>query len=351
MAGRSLTRARRPTMDDVAREAGVSKATVSRVLAGIEDSCTPETAQRVRDCAAELGYVLNSVAASLRSQQSFTVGLILADVSNPFFGAVASGIEQRLFETGYSVVFGNSNNSLATETALVKLLAERRIDGLIAAPSGATGKHLAAAAKSGIKVVLVDSDLPGAGFDCVTIDNRQAARKAISHLIELGHRRIAIVTGPCEAIFDRERFEGYREALQGAGIPFDDRYVLKADLTAAGGEQALERLLTLDPRPTGLFVSNNMMTLGVLTALGRTKLRVPKDLALIGFDDQPWYGVFNPPLTAVSNPAFELGQVAADRLLAAMSGANARPAQRVLLNCDLVVRQSTAPPGTKRRAA
>ena len=336
-------------MDDIARAAGVSKATVSRVLAGIEDSCTPETAQRVRDRAEEIGYVLNSVAASLRSQQSFTVGLILADVSNPFFGAVASGIEQRLFETGYSVVFGNSNNSLATERALVKVLAERRIDGLIAAPSGSTGAHLVAAAKSGIKVVLVDSDLPGAGFDCVTIDNRQAARNAVAHLLALGHRRIAIVTGPCEAVFDRERLEGYRESIEEAGVRFDERLVLRADLTASGGEHALEKLLELDPLPTALFVSNNMMTLGVLTALGRTKLRVPEELSLIGFDDQAWYSVFNPPLTAVSNPAFEMGQVAADRLLAAMGGAHAGSAQRVLLNCDLVVRASTGAPGSRSR--
>ena len=342
MSSRKPTK--RPTMEDVARAAGVSKATVSRVLAGIETGCTPATAQLVRDCADRLGYIVNSVAASLRSQQSFTIGLVLADVSNPFFGAIASGVEQRLSETGYSLIYGNSGNSLETEKALVRVLAEKRVDGLIAAPSAAIGGHLLNVAERGIKVVLVDSEIPNSGLDCVSIDNRKAARIAIRHLLELGHRRIAIVTGPLDAVFDHQRLEGYREILAEAGEPFDERLVLRADLTAVGGERAVEKFLALKPRPTALFASNNMMTLGVLIGLSKARLRVPDDLSLVGFDDQPWYMVCQPPLTAVSNPAYEMGVTAADRLLLAMKGKGARVLPPALLDCSLVIRQSTAAP-------
>lgn len=338
------TMRKRPTMEDIAREANVSKATVSRVLAGIEAHCTAETAARVRDCAKRLGYVPNSVAASLRSQQSHTVGLILADVSNPFFGAVAKGVEERLSRTGYSVLFGNSNNSLESEEALVRTLVEKRVDGLIVAPSASTGAHLEAVAASGIKVVLVDSDIPEIDLDCVSIDNHMAARKAVRHLLELGHERIAIVTGPLDAVFDRQRLEGYRATLERAGIAFDEVLVLKSDLTMSGGVTAVEAFLTLDPRPTALFVANNMMTLGVITALSRAGVRVPEEVSLVGFDDQDWYAVFRTPLTAVSNPAHEIGTLAADRLLNALGQSEPASVQRVFLNCDLVIRDSTAAP-------
>jgi LacI family transcriptional regulator len=331
-------------MEDVARAAGVSKATVSRVLAGIETGCTPATAQLVRDSANRLGYIVNSVAASLRSRQSYTIGLILADVSNPFFGAVASGVEQRLSETGYSLILANSDNSLEAEKALVRVLTEKRVDGLIAAPSAAIGDHLLDVAQRGIKVVLVDSEIPNTDLDCISIDNRKAAQVAITHLLELGHRRIAIVTGPLDAVFDRQRFEGYRETLAKAGVAFDEQLVLRADLTTAGGERAVEKFLALKPRPTALFTSNNMMTLGVLIGLNKSGLRIPDDLSLVGFDDQPWYEVCQPPLTAVSNPAYDMGVTAAGRLLGSMGRRGFRPLPPVLLDCSLVVRKSTASP-------
>ncbi|WP_051329447.1 LacI family DNA-binding transcriptional regulator [Geminicoccus roseus] len=336
---------RRPTMEDVAKAAGVSKATVSRVLAGIEGGWTPATAEKVRRAAIELGYVVNSLAASLRSRQSFTIGLVVADVSNPFFGGIASGVESRLSQTGYSVILGNSGNSLEREKALVKVLVEKQIDGLITATSAAAADHLREAQDRGVRVVLVDSEVPGLDADSVTIDNRAMAEMAVRHLLELGHRRIAIVTGPMEATFDRQRLAGYAQALAAQGLAFDEQLVLRGDLLAHGGEQAADRFLRLQDRPTAIFATNNMMTLGVLVALTRAGIQVPGEVSLVGFDDQEWYPVCHPPLTAIANPACELGHAAADRLLTRLTakGDGAQPqAERLVLPARLVLRASTA---------
>ncbi|WP_191061086.1 LacI family DNA-binding transcriptional regulator [Geminicoccus harenae] len=344
---RAMEWRRRPTMEDVAKAAGVSKATVSRVLAGIESGSTPATAERVRQTALRLGYVVNSIAASLRSRQSFTIGLLLADVANPFFGGIASGVESRLSQTGYSVILGNTGNSLERERALVRVLVEKQIDGLIAATSAASAEHFHEAQERGVQVVLVDSDVPGLEADTVTIDNRATAEAVVGHLLEQGHRRIAIVTGPMDATFDRHRLEGYRRALARHGIAYDEALVLRADLLAEGGERAVDRLLELDPRPTALFATNNMMTQGVLVGLRRAGLRIPDEISLVGFDDQDWYALCHPPLSAVLNPAYEMGHVAADRLLTRLAGRGERveqPVEHLVLDAPLVLRASTAPP-------
>lgn len=334
----------RPTMDDVARVAGVSKATVSRVLAGLDSGSSAKTAEAVRQAAARLGYIVNSVAAGLRSRQSFTIGLIVADVSNPFFGGIASGVEARLSETRYSVLFANTGNSVVRERAAVRLLVERQIDGLIAAPSGTLDAHFREARQRGVRMVLVNSEIVGLGADSVTLDNRAAGKAATRHLLELGHRRIAIVTGPLDASFDRQRLEGYRAALDAFAVPQREACVLCEDLATRGGEDAAARMLQLVERPTAVFVTNNMMTLGVLLGLSRAGVKIPDDMSIVGFDDQDWYAVSHPPLTAVTNPGFEMGAAAADRLLRQL-GRKRGSAECTTLEPRLVVRDSTAPPG------
>lgn len=341
-------RRRQPTMQDVAKAAGVSKATVSRVLAGNERGCSAVTAANVRQAAERLGYVVNAVAASLRSRRSFTIGLILADIANPFFGGVASGVEERLSRTGYSVILGNTGNALERERELVRVLVERRIDGLIVASSAASPEHFHAARARGVPLVLVDTEIEGLDVDCITIDNEAAAALAVRHLIEHGHRRIAIVTGPLEAAFDRQRLAGYRRALLGAGLVPEPALVLRANLEASGGEQAAAALLALSPRPSAVFVTNNMMTLGMLVGLARAGIGVPADLSMVGFDDQDWYSISNPPLTAISNPAYAMGHAAADRLLASLAGE--RSPKSVILDARLIERASVAAPERPREA-
>ncbi len=329
-------------MDDVARVAGVSKATVSRVLSGMEGGYAAETAALVTETAQRLGYVVNSVAASLRSRQTHTVGLVVADVSNPFFGGVASGVESRLAEDGYSVIFANSGNRIEREKELVGLLAKKQIDGMIIASSAMAGTHILRAQSQGIPVVLVDSDIANLDLDAVVIDNRAAARTAVSYLVGHGHRHIGIVTGPLIASFDVQRLEGYREALMMAGMEFREDYVFRADLLATGGEKAMGALTRLPDRPTALFVTNNMMTLGALVGLKKAGLRVPDDISLIAFDDQDWYSVFQPPITGIVNPAYEMGRAAAERMLLHLGGGNDVPA-RIVLQAPLIERGSVIP--------
>lgn len=334
---------KRPTMADVARAAGVSKATVSRVLSGIEGSCTAETAAHVRETAERLGYVINSLAASLRNRKTRTIGLVIADVSNPFFGALTSGVEASLADAGHSIILANSGNMEAREQSLVQILVEKQVDGIILAPSGSASDHVLAAHEQGVPVVLVDSSIPGLAVDCIGIDNHKAGRDATAHLVAQGHRRIAIVTGPLAASFDRERLEGHRAALAEAGIPFDEQLVLSADLHVAGGEQAMARLAALPDRPTGLFVLNNMMTLGVLVGLQKAGLRVPADLSLVAFDDQDWYSITVPPITAIANPAYEIGRRAGTLILQRARKAGPElPVQDIRLDATLVERASTA---------
>ncbi len=334
-------------MGDVAKIAGVSKATVSRVLSGREDGFTVETAALVKETAQRLGYVVNSVAASLRSRQTYTVGLVVADVANPFFGGVASGVESRLAEDGYSVIFANSGNAVEREKELVGLLAEKQIDGMIIASSTSSGAHILRAQSRGISVVLVDSDIPNLDLDAVVIDNRAAARTAVAHFVARGHRRIGVVTGPLTAAFDVQRLEGYREGLMTAGLPYRDDYVFREDLLTAGGEKAIEEMTRLADRPTALFVSNNMMALGVLLGLKKAGLSIPDDVSLIAFDDQDWYSVYQPAITSIVNPAYEMGRAAGARMLLHLDGKTPPPApERIVLEAPLIERASVSAPAS-----
>lgn len=336
---------KRPTMDDVARAAGVSKATISRVLSGVEGGCSPATAAHVRETAEQLGYVINSVAASLRNRRTRTVGLVIADISNPFFGAITSGVETSLADAGYSVILANTGNVAERERSLVQLLVEKQVDGIILAPSGSSGDHVLSAVRQGAPVVLVDSSIPDLAVDCIGIDNRQSGIEGTDHLIACGHRRIAIVTGPLTADFDRQRLDGYKAALAKAGITPDERYILSEDLLTPGGEHAVARLLELEDRPTGLFVLNNMMTLGVLMGLQKAGLRIPDDISVVAFDDQEWYSVTAPSITAIANPAHEMGRRAGElMLLRLQKGDDDLPVQDVRLRSRLVLRKSTAKP-------
>jgi LacI family transcriptional regulator len=330
-------------MDDVARASGVSKATVSRVLAGVEGGCAPATAETVRETARRLGYVVNSLASSLRSRQTFTIGLIIADVSNPFFGGIAKGVEDRLSQTGYSVILGNSGNSLQRERQLVQVLVDKQIDGLIAATSASVSQHFLDAQQSGVGVVLVDSELPNSGLESVTIDNRGAAKAGVQHLLAQGHRRIGVVTGPLEAAFDRQRLEGSQAALAAFAHDQAEIVAVQADLEAKGGEAAAHALMRRADPPTAVFVTNNMMTLGFLVGLASLGLRVPDDVSLIAFDDQDWYSVTSPPLTGIRNPAYEMGHIAAERLLRQITSLTGPDTQSVL-DAPLILRDSVGPP-------
>lgn len=343
-------RGKRPvvTMVDVARAAGVSKSSVSRALNGVHGAVGPEVAANVLRVADELGYVPNGIAASLRNHSTKTVGLILPDLGNPFFAVVAAGIEAELSGAGYTLLIANTGNDHGRETTLTRALLQRQVDALLIASTGAAGTHVQLAMDRGVPVVLLDSHPRKLITDCVVVDNRLGAAEATRHLLGLGHRDIAVISGllakESSAV---ERLDGVKLAFKEAGLRLPAHRCVSGDYTMASAEEATRRLLDTAEPPTALFVTNNMMTLGALRAMAALGLSVPKDISLVGFDDMDWYPVANPPITAVAQPPYEIGVRAAQRLLVRIRSRRRLNPEMIVSTPELIVRASTAPPARK----
>jgi DNA-binding LacI/PurR family transcriptional regulator len=337
-------------MADVARAANVSTATVSRVLRGLDGAGSAETTERVVATAAELGYIVNAVASSMRSRQTRTVGLVLADVSNPWWGQLASGVESLLGPEGFSVILANTDNRVERERAAVETLLRQQVDALIVASSAADGSHLRGAIARGTVVVLVDAELPDLDVDSITIDNEAAARTAVEHLLEFGHEDVAIVHGGTDASFDRGRIAGYQNALAARGLRARSDRDSVGHSTFDGGRAAVVRLLASSPRPSAIFVTNNLMTVGALVAIAEAGLRVPRDVSVVGIDDMEWYPIAQPAISAVHEPAEEMGRQAAERLLLRLRRQRQPRIQRIRLETELRVRRSVGPPARRSQA-
>lgn len=350
MPPRSARRAAGPaTIQDVARKARVSTATVSRVLAGV-GIVSDELARRVKAAARALQYQPNRVARSLRVRQSRTIGVLIPDIQNPFFTGVVRGIEDRLQATDYMLLLGNSDDDPAREKAYLDLLRAEGVNGLIIVPGlAASGRGEARASagealyggliESGLSLVTIDRSLPTLTCDNVTVANAEGAALAVRHLIDLGHRRIAIVTGPEEVSTATERLEGYVMALREAQVPQEARLIHRAPFRPEGGYEATVRLLGQTRPPTAIFAASDPTALGVLRALHEHRVRIPEEVAVVGFDDMPWAAALQPPLTAIAQPTYELGAAAARLLLERLRDPS-RPPQRVRLQTQLVVRAS-----------
>ena len=331
-------------MADVARDAGVSTATVSRVLRGEQGVSSSATRERVLASASELGYIVNSVASSMRSQRTGTVGLVIADVANPWFGQLAGGVESVLSPAGLSVILANTSNSDERERAAVQTLLEKQVDALVVASSCADGVHLREAVARGTSVVLVDADLPDLDVDSVTIDNVAAARTAVDHLLDFGHHDVAIVMGGAGPASDRARLEGYRQALTARNLHVPHEFVCSGADTFEGGRAAAASVLEQWRRPSAFFATNNFMTMGTLVAIAEAGLKVPDDVSVVGIDDMEWYPIADPPITAVHESAAQMGQVAAERLLLRLRRKRQPPPARIRLETEFRVRDSVGPP-------
>lgn len=338
----------KPTMADVARAAGVSTATVSRVLRGVDGAGSPETVERVLRTAAELGYIVNGVAASMRSQRTRTVGLVIADVANPWFGQLAGGVESVLGPAGFSVILANTNNSIEREREAVRILLQQQVDALVVASSSVDGSHLAGAVARGTRVVLVDADLPGLDVDSITIDNEAVARIAVEHVLDHGHRDVAIVCSRLGPASDRARLDGFTRTLASRGFPARPEYVGVGSSTFEGGRSATTDLLTLPQRPTAIFATNNMMTVGALVAIAEAGLRVPEDVSIVGIDDMEWYPIADPAISAVHESAADMGRMAAERLLLRLRRRRQPRAARIRMAAEFRPRNSVGPPPVDR---
>ncbi|MBQ0830390.1 LacI family DNA-binding transcriptional regulator [Streptomyces tagetis] len=335
------------TMADVARSAGVSVATVSHVLNSTRP-VLPHTRQAVLDAIEQLGYTPNGPARSLVTARTRSIGLAVSAISNPYFTEILQGVEAGALEHGYSLLIADPHDDPEHEHTVVQLLHERRVDGMIVAPSADPGALLAYLARHRVPAVFLDRlvDAPETDdwrFDQVCADGCEPTAGLVTHLAELGHRRIGLVAGRPGFSTTRERLTGYRHGLATAGLPFDERLVVHGDSETAGGERATDALLSLAVPPTGLITANNTMTIGALRALRRRGLSVPGDLALCCFDDFAWADLFSPRLTAVAQPSRELGARAV-RLLLERLDAPDRPARTVRLDCSLAHRTSCGCP-------
>jgi LacI family transcriptional regulator len=338
---------RTPTMADVARAANVSPATVSRVLRGVEGISSRETAARVRECASELGYIVDGVASSMRSRQTHTVGLVIADVSNPWWGQLVGGVESVLGPQGFSVILANTDNSVERERKAVATLLRQQVEAMIVASSASDGSHLRGAIARGTPIVLVDAELPDLRLDTITIDNPGASRMAVEHLLAFGHERIALVGGGTQGSVDRGRVKGYQDALASRGLGTRPELIRAGSATFEGGQAAVADLLAMPVRPSAIFVTNNVMTIGALVAIAEAGLKVPEDISIVAIDDMEWYPIAHPPITAVFEPAREMGRRAAERLLLRMRRPRQPRVAHILVDTEFRVRQSAGRPSSE----
>jgi LacI family transcriptional regulator len=297
-----------------------------------------------------LGYSPSVVARSLKSGRHGALGVIVPDITNPFFSALVKGINQEVRTSGYQVILGNSDEDAQQEEALLAALTQRT-DGLIIAPLVEGDLSLVGLEDSTMPVVLVDRDITFATrFDRVLVDNLSGARQAVEHLAALGHRNIAHIGGPIGSTPGRARHEGFLAAMAEQGIPVQEGLIRISDFREEGGRESMADLWSQANRPTAVFVANNLMTIGALKFLHESGVRVPQDISIVGFDDVSLAGLLNPPLTVIRRPDIEQGARAARLILARLEQENgpamAEPAsERITLPVHLVVRGSTAAPG------
>ncbi len=337
------------SIKDVARAAGVSVATVSNAL-NRPDRVSAGTRSRVLSVVDELGYVRSESARQLRAGHSRIVALLVLDIANPFFVDVARGVEDATRERGLGVMLCSSGQDESAESLYLSLFAEQRVRGVLVTPANIGGENLASFRRHGIPSVLVDRSV-GAEEGCsVSVDDVAGGALAVGHLVECGHTRIAYVSGPGQLPQCRDRREGALDALRAAGLPEDSLVALETEaLDVACGRDAAARVLGLRPRPTAVFCANDLLALGVLQALFASGVRVPEEMALVGYDDIEFAAGAAVPLTSVRQPAFRIGRTAADLLLDETSdepgdgGSSPGPHvhQRVMYQPELVVRQST----------
>lgn len=331
----------KPTIQDVARAAGVHPGTASRALnPELAGRVTPATTRRVREAAASLGYVPDQFGRSLRTQRSHTVGVLVPDLGNPVFPPIVRGIEDTLRKSGYEAVIANTDDSAEQEARLIGVLTARRCDGFIVASSRVDDPAVSTLHDSSTPVVLVNRLLNSVVASVVS-DDAAGIRAAVEHLAGLGHTDIAHVTGPETLSMTRIRRDAFEEAMGAAGLSVKPELVVAASRYAADeGRDAFTRLLDRHV-PTAVIAGNDMIAIGCYAALRHRGLRCPTDVSVVGFNDMPLAGFLDPPLTTVAIPQHEIGAAAAELMLDLIAGGP--PAQRVLA-VEFIRRGSTARP-------
>lgn len=339
---------RRVTITDVAAAAGASRSTTSRALTG-SGYVSPEVRERVRKAAKSLGYVPDAMARGLKRRSSSSLGLLVSDLSNTFYAQLAAGASRRAKELGWTTLLADTQGQPAEELAAAQAFLELRVAGVIVTPvSAAISGWLI---KQGIPAVEVDRSFGAAGVDAVAVDNFRGAQQATEHLIGLGHRRIALLIDETDWTTGRLRYEGYRSALQAAGIKPDPADVVASGWDAGAAAEATRKLLRRRRAPTAVFAANNLLAEGAWRALQEAGRKVPDDVSLIAFDDAPWMTLVQPQVSTVLQNAIALGEAAVSRVVDRIARPT-EPRHEVVLGADLRLRGSTAAPAaTPKRSA
>lgn len=332
-----------PTIHDVAERAGVAAITVSRVINN-KGYVSAETRQKITAAIAELGYVPNSLARSLRVKQTKTIALILTDITNPFFTTLARGVEDVANAAGFSVFLCNTDESEVKQTEYLHALLQKRVDGILLVPARSATVPIDLIRRHGADVVVIDRRIPYSQVDVIRCESVSSSYRLVTHLIELGHRRIAILTGPKGVSTAEDRVAGYRAALADAAIDCDEKYIRFGLYSQESGYEMAVQALALSPAPTALFASNNFIAAGAIRAVESVGLRIPEDISIVTFDDMPDTLVPKPFFTAIAQPSYEMGQRAAELLLSRISGEKEGDFQEIILPTRLVVRASSAAP-------
>jgi LacI family transcriptional regulator len=334
------------TISDVARRAGVSSMTVSRV---INDSARvrPETRVRVEHAIRELGYVPSRLARGLSAQRTGTVAVIVPDVANPFFTLIVRGAEDVARRAGFGVILCDTRSDVAIEREVIEEMIAHRVEGIVIAPvSDRSRDQLRRLSKFGIPFVLVDRTVAGIEADTVLGDSADGARRLVAHLISLGHRRIGLIVEPGDVSTARDRRAGYEAALEAAGFPLDPALVVEASVDALGGSEGMRALLALEERPTAVFTVNNLVAVGAIESVRAAGLDVPDDVALVCFDDIEYASRLYPFLTAMEQPAETFGTLSTQLLLERIDHRAPERARVVVLPANFVVRRSCGARGS-----
>ncbi|HEX7713446.1 MAG TPA: LacI family DNA-binding transcriptional regulator [Bacillota bacterium] len=324
---------------DVAKTAGVSIAAVSRIL-NDPSYGADETRAKVMAAIKQLGYRPNNIARSMVKGKTHLIALVIPDVRNPFFTETARGVEDVANKYDYRVMLCNTDEDLAKQQKYLETFRSKIIDGFIIAVASEKDKELGKMNRQEMPFVLIDRQSPGVGADLIVVDNKGGAYEATRHFIRLGHKKIGIITGKLDTLTGRDRLNGYIAALKEAGLTIRQEMIFDGEFTIPGGYNATRVMLNQSEKPTALFISNNSMMIGALKAISEAGIKIPNDLAIIGFDDEEWAQFFMPPLTVVRQPAYTMGTLAAELLFQRLQENGSSERKEIVLKPELVVRES-----------
>ena len=332
------------TMKEVAKAAGVSIATVSAVLSGAA-FVSPALKDKVEKAVVKLGYARNAMARGLKRGQSTLLGLVVPDITNPFFTSFVDEVQKCAEASGYSVLLGVANNSPVREIELCDLMRSHQVAGTILCPTGDAKNCAAIAARVGsMPLVIADNAPTGLPVDTIVMDNTRAAQLAAEHILANGHRLIAVMSGPAHQYVSQMRHEAFLATLRDANIAVAPQHISRGEFREAEAYAAALNLLSSNPRPTAIFVANNLMLIGVMRAIAELNLKVPQQLSVVSIDDFAWAAAFQPALTVIRQPITAMAQSAHDCLMLRIKDSGDQAFQRVVHQPTLIVRGSCQPP-------